>query len=111
MIAHVVLFRPKPTLGSEERAALVDAFTGAFASIPSVRRVRVGTRVRTGRPYEPAMSENYTHAAIVEFDDRAAFQEYLDHPAHADLAARFFESFEVALFYDFEMGEDAATLL
>ena len=111
MITHVVLFRPKPALGSEERMVLVDALTAALERIPSIRRARVGRRILTGRPYEQMMSVNYTHAAIVEFDDRVEFEEYLGHQAHRDLAARFFESFEVALFYDFETDEDPATLL
>ena len=111
MIAHVVLFRPKVSLDASDRAALADAFTAAMEATPSVRRVRVGARVLTGRPYEQSMSENYTHAALIEFEDRAALQAYLEHPTHQALAARFFESFEAALIYDYEMGEDAAALL
>jgi len=65
----------------------------------------------TGRPYEQLMSENYTHAAVIEFDDRVALQAYLEHPSHQDLATRFFGSFEAALIYDYEMGADAAALL
>ena len=111
MIAHVVLFRAKPTLDAGERSGLADSFTRAIEHIPGVRRARVGKRVRTGRPYEQLMSEDYTHAAVIEFDDRAALQAYLEHPAHQTLASRFFESFEAALIYDYEMGEDAAALL
>jgi hypothetical protein len=70
----------------------------------------VGRRIRTGRPYEQLMTEDYTHAAILEFDDRAAFDAYLAHPAHEGLAARFFEAFDTALFYDFELAEAADAL-
>jgi hypothetical protein len=51
------------------------------------------------------MRENYTHAAILEFEDLAALRAYLDHPAHADLATRFFECFEQALMYDFDVWD------
>jgi hypothetical protein len=111
VIVHILLFRPKATLDAEGRVALADAFAGALEEMPSVRRAQVGKRVKTGRPYDALMSVDYSHAAIIEFDDRKSFQVYLDHPAHAGLAARFFQSFEVALFYDFEMGEDATRLL
>jgi hypothetical protein len=59
------------------------------------------------------MHENYTHAAILEFEDLAALRAYLEHPAHADLATRFFECFEQALMYDFDVrdGRDGLTAL
>ncbi len=111
MIAHVVLFRPRPTLDPQSRANFAAAFTSALSDIPSVRRARVGRRVLAGRPYDAMMTEDLTHAAIIEFDDREGFQAYLDHPTHAGLAARFFDTFEAALIYDYEMSLDAATLL
>ena len=113
MIAHLVLFRPRATLDDAERAALVEALAAAIREIPSVREARVGVRVTHGRPYEKLMAANYTHAAILEFEDVAGLQAYLDHPLHDTLAARFFSSFEDALFYDYDMasGVDGVRLL
>lgn len=111
MIAHVVLFRPKATLSPSDRAALVAAMQTAMTQIPSVRRAQVGTRITHGRPYEQLMKANYSHAAILEFDDLDGLQAYLRHPAHDELAARFFAAFDDALFYDYVLGEDAASLL
>ena len=111
MIAHVILFRPKASLGDAERAALAAGLTEGLRGLPSVRRVQVGKRLRTGRPYDQLMTEDYSHAAVIEFDDRAAFDAYLEHPAHQGLAARFFETFDAALFYDYDLGEDASALL
>jgi hypothetical protein len=105
MIAHVVLFRPRPDLASGEREALGEAFNRAVSEIDSLRRVRVGRRVTHGRGYEALMTEHYSHAAIFEFEDVAALKAYLEHPAHEALAARFFAAFEVALMYDFELFE------
>ena len=105
MIAHVVLFRPRPDLSAEERSALVDAFALALREIPSIRRSRVGRRVTHGRAYEQLMRENYEYAAVLEFDDFAGLKAYLGHPAHEQLGERFFATFEAALMYDYELKE------
>jgi hypothetical protein len=111
MIVHLLLFRPRPDLSDADRRGLVDALTTAMREIPSIRRVRAGTRVMTGRPYEQLMRTHYSHAAILEFDDEAGLQTYLRHPAHDALATRFFAVFEEALMYDFELEEEPARLL
>ena len=114
MIAHVVLFRPRPGLSPQERQLLVDAFTAAVLEIPSVRRARVGPRFTHGRGYEQLMTAQYDYAALVEFDDAAGLLAYLEHPAHQELGERFFTAFEEALMYDFELREGMdgfATLL
>ena len=54
------------------------------------------------------MRVNYSHAALLEFDNLDGLQAYLRHPAHETLAARFFESFEEALFYDYELKDGEA---
>jgi hypothetical protein len=105
MIAHVVLFTPKRGLASAERAALAAAFSAAIKQIPSVRRARIGRRVTHGRPYEQLMAVDYSHAAVIEFDDMTGLKAYLNDPAHDRLAGVFFASFEHALMYDFELDE------
>ena len=105
MIAHLVLFRPKSDLPADARQRLVEALSVALREIPSIRRARIGRRVTHGRPYETLMRVNYEYAALLEFDDLTGLQAYLEHSAHEALAARFFESFEEALMYDFELKE------
>jgi hypothetical protein len=105
VIVHTVWFRPRPGLSPEQRGGLAAALSSALREIPSIRRARVGRRITIGRPYEQLMRVDYTHAAVLEFDDVAGLRAYLDHSAHADLAARFFEAFEEALMYDFELLE------
>jgi hypothetical protein len=107
VIAHLVLFRPRPALTADERAALVAAFARALGDIPEIRRARIGRRVMHGRGYEQMMEENYSYAAVLEFDDLDALQRYLQHPAHAALGERFFASFESAVIYDYEMLDGA----
>jgi len=107
VIAHLVLFRPRADLQQDERDALLTSFARALQEIPFIRRARVGPRITHGRPYEALMRVDYQYAAILEFDDLAALEKYLEHPAHAELAARFFTAFEEALMYDFELTEGA----
>ena len=105
MMLHVVLFRPRPSLGDEARRGLAKAFAHAIDGIPSIKRARIGRRCTHGRPYEQLMRENYTHAAILEFDDLDGLKAYLEHPVHAELGSRFFECFEQALMYDFDVRD------
>jgi Stress responsive A/B Barrel Domain len=107
MIVHLVLFKPRRDLGGEGRRGLAAAFSAAVTQIPSVRRARVGRRVTHGRPYEQLMAVDYSHAAVLEFDDVTGLQAYLNDPVHEQLATRFFASFEHALTYDYELGEGA----
>jgi hypothetical protein len=105
MLVHLVLFRPRPDLDTQQRQRLADALSAAILDIPSVRRARVGRRVTHGRPYEQLMRSDYTHVAMLEFDDVSGLKSYLEHPAHAELGTLFFEAFEEALMYDYEVDE------
>ena len=110
MTVHLVLFRPRADLTPDQRAALASSFETALRSIPVIRQARVGRRVMTGRPYDAMMRADYPYAAVIEFDDIEGLRAYLDHSVHQELAARFFETFEDALIYDFELQEGAAGL-
>ena len=105
MIAHVVLFRPPPDLADSDRQALLDAMRTTFTGVAEIRRMRIGKRLRIGRPYETQMAEHFEYAAIIEFDSEADLRAYLNHPAHVDLGQRFFQTAEAALVYDFVIVE------
>ncbi|HEY7789866.1 MAG TPA: Dabb family protein [Vicinamibacterales bacterium] len=106
MVTHLVLLRPRQNLAPDERRALVDALKKAFRDIPTIRRARVGVRVKLGIAYEQQFGlEDLTIAAILEFDDLAGVQAYLAHPAHQQLGAQFRSAADVAMVYDYEMGE------
>jgi hypothetical protein len=107
MVSHVVLLKPKPSLESSERAALLDAMRVAFSNIAEIQRVRIGKRVLIGRGYEAQMTADYEFVCVIEFDDEPALRTYLDHPAHAELGKLFFMHAESALVYDYEMAEPA----
>jgi hypothetical protein len=105
MLVHLVLFRPRTDLDPAGRQRLADALSTALRQIPFVRRVRVGRRVTHGRPYEQLMRSDYSHVAMLEFDDVAGLKMYLEHPAHEQLAMRFFDAFEEALMYDYDVAD------
>ena len=105
MVAHVVLFRPKPDITSPDRQAMFDALEAAATSIPSVRRFHIGTRVTHGAKYEQLMVEDYPFAAVIEFDDLPGLQEYLQHPTHRSLGDLFYRLWEAGMVYDYEMGK------
>ena len=105
MLVHLVLFRPRVNLPAADRQQLADALTAAIHEIPTVRRARVGRRVTHGRPYEQLMRVDYTHIAMLEFDDVSGLKAYLEHPVHEHLATRFFAAFEEALMYDYEVAD------
>lgn len=110
MIAHIVLFRPRGDLSPAERTALTGAFEAALREIPSIRRAYVGRRFLHGRAYETRMQVDYQYAAVIEFDDAAGLNAYLEHPVHQQLASEFYEAFEQALMYDFDLQEGEAGL-
>ena len=105
MIAHVVLYQPRPDLTVADRVRFNSALTTALRSIPSIRRARVGSRVRHGAAYEHVMPADFAFIGVLEFDDLAGLQAYLDHPAHAELGALFYTSNAAALAYDYDIPD------
>lgn len=101
MIVHLVLFRPKPGATDAVRAAMLDALKAASRDIPSVRRLSVGPRVTHGAAYEALAIQNFPYAAIIEFEDVAGLQAYLQHPSHGRVGELFYEWLEEALVHDY----------
>ena len=109
MIAHVVLFSPKPDLSVDDRRALLEALLTASRVIPSIRRFRVGKRVKHGLPgYEQMMQDEYEFAAIVEFDDVEGLKSYLSHASHVVIGRHFTSSAARSLAYDYEVLDSSS---
>jgi hypothetical protein len=108
VIAHVVLFQPRPDLTPEQRDAFAAAFDRAVTAIPQVRRVRVGERRHLDRLYDQMNARDFPYVAIIEFDTEADLRGYLDHPAHDDLGRLFYETAESMLVFDFALREGEA---
>ncbi|HTH01280.1 MAG TPA: Dabb family protein [Vicinamibacterales bacterium] len=106
MIVHVVLFSPRPDLSGADRAALVGALELASKNIPSIKRLRIGTRIKHSLPgYEQMMHDDYEYAVFIEFDDVEGLKAYLRHPAHAAAGHHFMASASKALAYDYEVAD------
>jgi hypothetical protein len=105
MISHLVLFKPRADMAAADRDRLLQALTTAAVDIPSIRSLRVGRRVRHGRPgYEQAMTQDFEYALFLEFDDVEGLTSYLEHPSHRALAEHFAPSAAAAaLAYDYEI--------
>jgi hypothetical protein len=113
MIAHVVLFQPRPDLTDEQRAKVLAALASAARGAPSVRSCRIGRRVKHGLPgYEQEMPD-FEFAAIIEFESVEGLRAYLKHPAHAAVGEQFSKAATAALAFDYEVMtlEEAARLL
>lgn len=106
MIVHVVLFRPRGDLAASDRAHLVGAIERAHREIPVIRRFLVGSRTLRNAEYAAGMPD-YPFIALVELDGEKALQQYLEHPAHAELARWFWQTSDAALAYDYIL-QDAA---
>jgi hypothetical protein len=107
MVFHVVLFQPGAGMTDADRLALVSSLETALGTIPAIRRCHVGRRLRHGAGYEALPGETFDYAAVLEFDDLAGLQAYLEHPAHADIGPRFLRSLERSCILDYEMLEGA----
>lgn len=108
MIAHLVLFTPRPDLGDADRTALIAALERACADIPGIRRARVGRRQVFGYEYDSMSPLAFEFAAVLEFDSESDLRAYLSHPAHVELGRLFRHSAHAALAHDFQMVDAGA---
>ncbi|MGH9314660.1 MAG: Dabb family protein [Vicinamibacterales bacterium] len=107
MITHVVLFKPRGDVTDADRRAFVEAIVRARREIPGIRRFHLGRRVLRDVSYAEAMPQDFSFAAVIEFDDLAAVRAYLQHPAHDPMGSWFWKVSEASLVYDYEMTDAA----
>jgi Stress responsive A/B Barrel Domain len=104
MVSHLVLMKARPDLSPPERQMLIGAFERAIREIPTVKNVRVGRRITHGAGYELTAPDAADYLVVIEFDNLAGLAEYLRHPEHQELGARFNQSLSSAWVYDFEVS-------
>lgn len=104
MISHVVLMTPRRDLTAAERQAFIGAFERAVTTIPAVKQVRIGTRVRVGADYEHGMPDSGEYLAVIDFEDLGGLEAYLRHPEHEALGRLFYQTLASALVYDYRVG-------
>lgn len=112
MVFHIVLFRPRPDLGTADRTSLLGSLHAALEAIPTIRRFHVGRRLVHGAGYEALMPVSLDFSAVIEFDDLEGLRAYLEHPAHRALGSQFMQSLESSAIFDYEMlsAEESGSL-
>lgn len=73
MLRHSVIFRFKPAISLENKAAFLEA-SRQLARIPNVRNLEVLKQTSSKNPFE--------YGIIMEFDSQEQFDFYSNHPDH-----------------------------
>ena len=95
MIAHIVLFNPKPGVSESEIRSFARIIQDACRHIGAIQRSHVGRRIDIDAGYARSFGEKtYQFAAIFEFEDSAGLKEYLKHPLHKQVGRLFWEMCE-----------------
>ncbi len=105
MIAHIVLYTPKPELTAAQLAAFAREIEDSIRQIPGVRRALAGPAIDVVPSYSRPMSAEYAFAAMLEFDDVGALTRYLEHPLHRQLGKLFWEFCASAVVVEAEMTD------
>jgi hypothetical protein len=89
MIRHLVFIRFAATTTEDEKAAI-------FADLSALKRFVPGLRAFAGGPNvsTEGLARGFTHGFSVDFDDVAARDAYLIHPAHQAAGARLVKAAE-----------------
>ena len=82
MIEHVVLFKVKATTPATSVQAMVDGLRGLKTRVPGIVELSAGGNF-TDR------NKGFSHGLVVRFQDRAALEAYLPHPAHQEVVGNF----------------------
>lgn len=80
MFHHVVLFRWAPEATGGQKDDVARRLGALPAAIPAIRAYRFG-------PDAGVNVGNFDFAVVADFDDRAGYLAYRDHPAHQAVIA------------------------
>lgn len=104
MIAHIVLFEPRPNITAAEQRDFLDAIAHAVRQIEQVQNARIGRVVEIGRlPDVNGGQTTYSFAAVFEFDGRESLAEYLAHPSHDLVRTLFWKHCAATLIVDVDL--------
>jgi len=97
MLRHLVLLKFKDEATPAEVGTIVQAFAALREAIDGVRDLEWGTDVSP-----EGLAKGFTHAFLLSFDDAAARDAYLPHPAHLAFVARLQPLLADVLVIDYE---------
>ena len=75
MVRQIVLMRWTADASDEAKRAVAEALLGLKDKIDGIRDVRLGSDLRI-------REDNFDFAVSVDFDDKAGYMHYRNHPAH-----------------------------
>jgi hypothetical protein len=109
VVVHIVLFNPKLGLTADQLRSFAQSIQDATRTIGTVRRALVGKAVQVVPSYPRSLGDQtYEFAAVLEFDDAAALEAYLEHPSHRVLGRLFWDNCASAIVMEAEL-RDALT--
>ncbi|MGZ8763130.1 MAG: Dabb family protein [Acidimicrobiia bacterium] len=89
MIQHVVLLTFVPEATPEQVAAVIDGLQALPELIPQIKRYAVG-------PDLGLAADTASFGIVAEFETRADYEAYRDHPAHQQVIAEHIAPIRVA---------------
>ncbi len=97
MVEHIVLFKVKAGAAADAVAAMVSGLHGLQARVPGIVGLSVGSNFSD-------RNKGFTHGLVVRFEDRAALDGYLPHPAHREVVEKLIRPIsEDVLVVDYEI--------
>jgi hypothetical protein len=112
VIAHIVLFEPKPGVPLADRKEFLDEIRSVARTIPAIVQVRIGSTISIGvMPEDNIGRKTYQYAAIFEFVTRDDLAAYLTHPVHDRLRSIFWDLCQATLIADVELFDPASSQL
>jgi Stress responsive A/B Barrel Domain len=102
MLRHLVLLSFKPEAAAGDIDAVIAAFVVLRDQVPTVRGLEWGPNVSP-----EGLTQGYTHAFMLSFDDAAGRDTYLPHPAHLAFVERLKPVLAAVLVIDYETPNGA----
>ena len=96
LLRHVVLFKFKEGAPADATARIEREFAALKDRIPGIRAFEWGTNTSPEK-----LDQGFTHCFVVTFDDAAARDAYLPHPAHKAFVDLLRPHLEKALVVDY----------
>ena len=103
MLHHIVLFEPKPESTPDQWDRLREVVLDLPTHIAGIRSVTWGPNVSP-----EGIGQGYEHGFVMVFEDAAAHDAYLPHPAHTAIIPTIQAISARTLVYDLP-GSDAVT--
>ena len=104
MIAHVVLFNPKPAATRDVLLSCAQLLERLAREVPGVIRASAGRSIPIDAGYPRSFGEKtYQNVCVVELENRESLLAYLNHPLHRELGRLFWEMCDAAVVMESEM--------